>query len=147
ALGDSVTAGWNVCGANTTCPAKSWSTGTSVNSHYQRILAINAGISSHASNYAMPGAAMSSLAGQVNSAIGQHAQYVTVFMGGNDVCKPSEAEMTPVATFQSQFRAAMNTLTNGLPNGAKVLVVSIPDLYRIWYIDSTSAPSGWSVPL
>ena len=145
ALGDSLTAGWNVCGAFTTCPAGSWSTGTTVNSQYERILAINPAMSGHAFNYAVPGTPMSGLAGQVNSAVGKHVQYVTILMGANDVCTATEAQMTPVATFRSRFRAAMNALTTGLPK-AKVLVASIPDLYRIWFIgkDNPAAPAAWA---
>ena len=40
AIGDSVTAGFLTC-FNRTCPANSWSTGTSIDSHYKRILAVN----------------------------------------------------------------------------------------------------------
>ena len=39
--------------------------------------------------------------GQAQSAVGQHVEYVTIEMGGNDVCKPTEAQMTSVATYQS----------------------------------------------
>jgi lysophospholipase L1-like esterase len=145
ALGDSLTAGFDDCGANMPCPAASWSTGTMVNSHYQRILALNPAIQGHAFNEAVPGKAMSALLGQVNAAVGHGVDYVTILMGGNDVCKPNEAQMTPVATVQSQFEQAMDALTTGLPN-AKILVVSIPDLLRIWEIgkDTPAATAAWA---
>ena len=53
--------------------------------------------------------------------------------------------MTPVTTFRSQFQAAIDTLASGLPH-AKILVASIPDLYRIWLIskDNPAAPGAWA---
>ena len=91
ALGDSLTVGWNACGAFGVCPAGSWSTGTTLNSHYERILAVNPAINGHAFNDAVPGAPMSSLQGQANTAVSQGAQYVTMLMGANDICQSSEA--------------------------------------------------------
>ena len=77
--------------------------------------------------------------GDVDAGVGE--------MGGNDACKTDESQMTPVATFQSQFQTAMNTLTTALPN-AKILVASIPDLYDIWSINknTTAAQAIWSQP-
>src|SRR5215218_7913730 len=82
-------------------PAGSWSTGTtaSVNSHYLRLLALNPKIRGHAYNDARSGAKMGELWTQMGSVISQKAQYVTVEMGGNDVCAPNEAAMTPVADY------------------------------------------------
>jgi lysophospholipase L1-like esterase len=147
ALGDSLTRAYNACSSFSDCPDASWSTGSlaSVNSHYSRILALNPNISGNADNDAQSGAPMSSLAGQVNTAIGQGAEYVTILMGANDACKSSEGAMTPVSTFQDQFQQAMNTLTAGLPE-AKILVVSIPDLLRVWFIGNNNpdAREAWS---
>ena len=54
---------------------------------------------------------------------------MTILFGGNDVCQAAtEAEMTAVSTYQSQFQTAMQTLTAGLPN-VKVFVASVPDLF------------------
>jgi lysophospholipase L1-like esterase len=145
ALGDSLSAGFAACGSFASCPGASWSTGTTVNSHYQRILAVNPAISGNVFNVATPGVQVSSLAGQVNNAISHNVDYVTVLIGGNDVCRPDESQMTPVSTFQSTFHQAMLNLTSGLPN-AKILVVSIPDLYRTWQIgkDNPAAVSAWN---
>jgi hypothetical protein len=52
-------------------------------------------------------------------------------MGANDACASSEAAMTPVATFRAQFERGMATLSTGLPS-ARIYVVSIPDVYRLW---------------
>ncbi|MGH3105425.1 MAG: GDSL-type esterase/lipase family protein [Gaiellaceae bacterium] len=129
-------------------PSNSWATGTSstVNSHYRRILAANASISGRAYNDAASGADMADLSGQVSRAVGQRAEYVTILMGANDVCERSEAAMTPVATFRAQLDAALQALSAGLPD-ARIYVVSIPDVYRLWavYRDSFSARLVWDV--
>jgi lysophospholipase L1-like esterase len=101
-------------------------------------LAINPSINGNAFNDAVSGAVMSGLNGQASNAVTQGAQYITILMGANDACKSNEASMTSVATFQSQFQTAMNTIHNGLPN-ARILVMSIPDLHRLWEVGSASA--------
>ena len=134
--GDSITRAFNLCFFPFfDCPANSWSTGTSstVNSHYRRILAANGAISGRNFNDAQSGADMADLNGQVQAAIAQAAQYVTILMGANDVCASSEAGMTPVATFRAQLQQAIATLSAGRPN-ARIYVVSIPRVYRLWEI-------------
>jgi lysophospholipase L1-like esterase len=66
-------------------------------------------------------------------------------MGANDACTDTEAQMTPVADFTEQFRTAMDTLA-AQSSQPKVLVASIPDLYRLYLVgkDSSSARSAWS---
>jgi lysophospholipase L1-like esterase len=147
--GDSITRGFNDCGfPYIDCPASSWSTGTNstVNSHYRRILAVNPAIAGRNANDATTGADMADLLGQVQAAVSQSAQYVTILMGANDVCASSEAGMTPVATFRAQFQQALATLSAGLPN-ARIYVVSIPDIYNLWaiYRGSFTARTVWSL--
>lgn len=129
-------------------PSNSWSTGSSgtVNSHYRRILAANPAINGRNYNNAVTGADMGDLNGQVGQAVAQGVDYVTILIGANDVCASSEAAMTLVATFRAQFQTAMQTLTGGLPD-ARVFVVSIPDVYRLWEIYRTSftARFVWTV--
>jgi lysophospholipase L1-like esterase len=129
-------------------PPNSWSTGSSgtVNSHYRRILAANFAIWLRNYNDAESGAEMADLNGQVQSAVSQGVQYVTILMGANDVCASSEAGMTPVATYRAQLEQAMATLSSGLPN-ARIYVVSIPDIYQLWaiYKDSSSARTTWTL--
>jgi lysophospholipase L1-like esterase len=147
ALGDSITKAFNACSNFGECPASNWSTGTdpAVDSQYSRILAVNPNIAGHAFNDAVSGATESNLVGQANNAVSQGVEYITIEMGGNDVCKPTEAQMTPVATYQSQFQAAMNTITTGLPN-AHVFVASVPDVKQLWFVgkDSAAARNIWS---
>jgi lysophospholipase L1-like esterase len=147
--GDSITRAFNTCSFPfTDCTASSWSTGTSstVSSHYRRILAANAAISGRNYNDAKTGAKMVDLAGQVQSAIAQHAEYVTILMGANDVCTSSESTMTPVATLRSQLQSALTTLSAGLPD-ARIFVASIPDVYHLWQVLHTNlgAVLTWSL--
>ena len=147
ATGDSITTGFNTGWLPfTDNPAGSWATGsdTRVASHRQRIAALAPSSKLTAYNDARSGARMSDLNRQMTVAVTQNAQYVTVLMGANDVCTSSEGSMTSVATFTSQFTAAMETITSGAPS-AVVYVVSIPDVHRLWevYKDSFVARTVW----
>jgi lysophospholipase L1-like esterase len=145
--GDSITRAFNDCWfPYVDCPAASWSTGTSSYSHYRRLQAVNPAITGRTYNHAATGADMADLQGQVQGVIGRGAEYVTVLMGANDVCASSEAAMTPVDVFRSQFAAAMTTLTTGLPN-ARVFVSSIPDIHQLFtlYRWDLGANSVWAV--
>jgi lysophospholipase L1-like esterase len=125
----------------------SWSTGTSssVDSIYSRLLAVHSPISGNRYNDAVSGAQMAGLNGQAQNAVSQGANLVLILMGANDVCTSSEASMTPVATFQTQFLQAMQTLSSGLPD-ARIAVMSIPDVYNLWSIrhSNSSATFTWS---
>ena len=147
--GDSITRAFNTCSFPfVDCPGNSWSTGSSaaVNSHYRRILAANPAIAGRNFNAAHTGARMSALSGQVATVVSQGVEYVTILMGANDVCTSSASTMTPTATFEAQFQAAMESLRDGLPN-ARIFVVSIPDVYHLWEILHTnfSAVITWSL--
>ena len=89
---------------------------------------------------------MADLLGQVQQAVAQQVEYVTVLMGANDVCASSESAMTPVATFRAQFEQAMAALAAGLPN-SRVFVASIPDIYNLFaiYRGSVAAQSVWTL--
>ena len=53
--------------------------------------------------------------------------------------------MTPTRRFADAFAAAIATLTRGLPD-ARILVVSIPDLQRLWRVgkDDERAVETWN---
>ena len=147
--GDSITRAFNTSWFPfIDAPANSWSTGTSstVNSHYRRILALNPGISGRNYNDAVSGARMVELAGQMQAVAARNVGYVTVLMGGNDVCRDSEAQMTSVQAFHDQFAAGMNAIS---ASGSQplVYVVSIPNVYNLWAVlkDNASARTAWSV--
>lgn len=129
-------------------PSASWSTGTNstVRSHYSRLLALQPQISGHVFNDAKSGAKMIDLNGQMTTAANQGVEYVTVLMGGNDVCTSSESTMTSVASFRSQFTAAMNTMTTRLP-ATRIYVTSIPNVYNLWSVlkNNSTARAVWSL--
>jgi lysophospholipase L1-like esterase len=147
--GDSITRAFNTGPLPfTDWPPSSWSTGSSstVNSHYRRILAANWRILGRNFNDARSGAEMDALRGQAATAVAQRVEYVTVLLGANDVCARSEAGMTPVTTFEAELVAGMDALTSGLPS-ARVYVVSIPDVYRLWEVLHTNPTARfvWSI--
>lgn len=147
ALGDSVTAGFGTCLALVKCHRNSWSTGGSirVDSHYRRLKAANPAIEDRAYNYAVPGARASGLAAQAASAVRSKVEYVTVLIGANDACQARVEDMTAVTDFRRGVDVALAALKKGLPK-ARVLVVSIPDLNRLWEIGHTNerAVRAWS---
>lgn len=147
ALGDSITRGFNAGGWYSDWPSRSWSTGSdsAVVSHYSRLVKLSPQTTVSRWNDARTGAKMGELATQASSAVTQQAQYVTVLMGANDACTSTEAGMTSVAAFRSQFASAMTTLM-GQTTQPKVLVASIPDIHQLWKVgkDSTAARNAWS---
>jgi len=107
---------------------------TNVKSHNQRITA-NWG-SWGRKNYmdAVSGADIFDLPGQTAQAVSQSAQYVTVFMGHNDVCQNHPWEIPSDATFEANLRAGMENLKNGLPAGATVYVLAIVDIRQLYEV-------------
>jgi lysophospholipase L1-like esterase len=137
-IGDSITRAFDVCCWYGDHPAQSWSTGDmpfdGISSHYERLRGMSSGIAGHNYNDARTGARMRDAQGQAQTAVDQHAQYVTIELGANDACTSSRATMTSVADFRTQFAAAMSTLAAGLPAGAHVFVGSVPNVYRLWQL-------------
>jgi lysophospholipase L1-like esterase len=147
-MGDSISRGFNACGFYVDCPARSFSTGddSGVNSQYLRIRGKNSAMNGHNSNDAKSGARAADMPGQADKAVSQHVQYVTMLIGANDACTSSEATMTATSSFRGSIDAALGKLKAGLP-AAKVLVISIPDLKRLWAAgkDSASARNTWGL--
>jgi lysophospholipase L1-like esterase len=150
AVGDSISRATDVCCWYGDHPSHSWSTGggayDGITSHYEHILALKPSIYGHNYNDAKAGAKMIDAETQAQTAVTQHARYVTVLMGANDVCTHSISTMTSVSTFESEFQATMKTLASGLPTGSHVFVSSIPNIYHLWYILHTNlaAELVWS---
>jgi lysophospholipase L1-like esterase len=119
-------------------PEHSWSTGNAsgdgVNSHYERILAANSGIAGNNFNNAVNGSKADDLMGQAITTVSQGVDYVTVFMGGNDVCGDN---VTPTATYTAFFDDALDTLQAGLPD-ATILVLELPRITRIYDVGRTN---------
>jgi lysophospholipase L1-like esterase len=141
ALGDSITRAYDVCCSYGDHPGQSWSTGGAwydgIGSHYERIKRRNGAITGHAHNNAVTGAKMSSATSQASAAAAQHAAYVTVLLGANDLCTSSPSTMTSTAAFRTQLSQAMATLKRQLPR-ARIFVSSIPDIYQLWKVLHTN---------
>ena len=142
AVGDSITTAtdvdWCCVNPDGRNPQYSWSTGTdpSVFSHYQRLLAASSGAPLTTLNAAVPGADSSDLRTQLGQAAGFGAEYVTVLMGGNDVCW----NPTPLGVFRQRVKAAFADYFAAAPN-SQVFVSSIPNIYRLW---STLHTNFWA---
>lgn len=143
ALGDSMTRAFLLC-RTVDCPLASWATGEGdVGSHRQRIERRRGGpVEVH--NVAINGGTVRSLERQAAAAVAARVEYATVLIGANDACAPDESGMTAVADFAASFDRALATLVRGLPR-ARILVVSIPDLLRLWEVgkDSAEVRSVW----
>ncbi|RKS80211.1 lysophospholipase L1-like esterase [Motilibacter peucedani] len=140
-LGDSISRGFDACSVLQDCPEVSWSTGSvpAVQSHLARIAALNPAV--QPVNAAFTGARASALLPQARAAVQQGADYVEVLIGANDACAPSEAAMTPVATFRTQVASAFAAL-----RGTRVFVASVPDVRKVWQVAHTTPAAAlvWS---
>ncbi|POX49832.1 SGNH/GDSL hydrolase family protein [Streptomyces sp. Ru72] len=139
AVGDSITRGFDACTVLSDCPQASWATGTDagIDSLAVRLLGAT-GAAERSWNYAVTGARMADLAGQVAQAVQRRPELVTVMVGANDACRSSTSAMTPVDDFREQFEDAMAVLRRSLPK-AQVYVSSVPNLMRLWSEGRTSA--------
>ncbi|MFJ7072995.1 SGNH/GDSL hydrolase family protein [Streptomyces sp. NPDC098781] len=132
AVGDSITRGFDACGVLSDCPEVSWATGSSpkVDSLAVRLLG-KAKAAERSWNYAVTGARMADVAGQMAQAVTREPELVAVMAGANDACRASTGAMTSVADFRTQFADAMSTLRDALPK-TQVYVASVPSLMRLW---------------
>lgn len=105
---------------------------TNVRSHNQRIS--SAFGSSNRKNYmeAVSGADSYDIAPQMGQSVAHAADYVTLFMGHNDVCQGSFSDIPTDAEFEANVRAGFDQLKSGLPNGATVYTLALVDIYKLW---------------
>jgi lysophospholipase L1-like esterase len=148
ALGDSITVAFNTGGfPYIDAPQNSWSTGSgsSVSSLYRRFLAQNTAIANQNYNFARSGAKVADLNGQA-ARVGANVEYVTILIGGNDVCTSSVSTMTSAADFRRDFAAAMATL-HRQASAARIYVLSIPNVQYLFnaYRYSFSAQLVWAI--
>jgi lysophospholipase L1-like esterase len=149
AIGDSISTAYDTCCWYGNHPGSSWTTGGAgwdgVTSHYERLRSLDPSIRGHNYNDAVAGAKMKDGPVQASTAVAQHAQYVTILLGANDVCTSSPSTMTSVDGFRQNFRITLQTLIAGLPKRSRIFVSSIPDVYRLWtvYKDSSTAKFVW----
>ncbi|WP_458243548.1 SGNH/GDSL hydrolase family protein [Streptomyces sp. MAI_2237] len=139
AVGDSITRGFDACTVLSDCPEVSWATGSSteVDSLAVRLLG-RTKAAERSWNYAVTGARMADLPGQITRAVARKPQLVTVMVGANDACRVSTAAMTPVADFRADFEDALAGLRKALPK-TQVYVASVPNLKRLWSQGRTNA--------
>ncbi|MEU7601417.1 SGNH/GDSL hydrolase family protein [Streptomyces sp. NPDC040724] len=132
AVGDSITRGFDACSVLADCPEVSWATGNdpAVRSLAARLLG-DAEAPSRSWNYAVTGARMADLPGQLTGAAAHKPDLVTVMVGSNDACRPTASSMTPVAEFRDGFEKALAGLRAASPS-SQVYVSSVPDLQRLW---------------
>ncbi|WP_369270788.1 SGNH/GDSL hydrolase family protein [Streptomyces sp. R11] len=144
AVGDSITTGFDACSVLSDCPEVSWATGSSprVDSLAVRLLG-KAKAGERSWNYAVTGARMADVPGQMAQAATRRPELVAVMAGANDACRDTTDAMTSVADFRTQFEDAMGTLREALPK-AQVYVASVPNLMRLWEQGRTS-PMGKQV--
>jgi lysophospholipase L1-like esterase len=147
ALGDSITRAFNTGTIPFTDAAwDSWATGARPGlwSQYERLAARGDDIEGRAYNDARTGATVADLLRQARRANRQIVSYITILIGANDVCARSVDEMTDVAAFRARFAEAMRRISRGSPR-ARILVLSIPDVYRLWVLfhDDLWARLAW----
>lgn len=144
AVGDSITRGFDACSVLADCPEVSWATGSraDVDSLAVRLLG-KAKAAQRSWNYAVTGARMADLPGQMAQAATRKPGLVAVMVGANDACRDSTAAMTSVADFRADFQDALSTLRKGAPK-AQVFVASVPNLKRLWSEGRTN-PMGKQV--
>lgn len=137
--GDSIALGFDACGLLTACQSISYATGTAASSTsiYRRLLGSSPQLAGHAYDDAEVGARAVDLYSEMSVAVWQRADVVTVLIGANDACASTVGAMTPVATFQSQVDQAFGLFFSNRP-GARIVLSSIPDLFRVWQVAHTN---------
>jgi lysophospholipase L1-like esterase len=147
ALGDSITTGFGSCIFLDSCARNSWSSGDGlrVKSHLRRIAESNKAIRGNGHNLAVERARAAGLPAQAEAAVKLKVEYVTVLIGANDVCHAGADQMTSPAAFRKEIDRALAVLGKGLPE-ARLLVASVPDLYRLWELGHTNSAAirAWS---
>ena len=107
---------------------------TNVKSFNQRISS-NFGNSGRANFMeSLSGADSYDLVQQASQAVSHGASFVTMFMGHNDVCQSSFADIPTDGEFEANWRASLDILRTGLPAGATVDVAGLVDIYQLYQL-------------
>jgi lysophospholipase L1-like esterase len=91
-------------------------------------------------NLAQSGAVMADFVDQAQNVVANasalpsgEAGMVTVLLGNNDVCAPSNSEMTDPSLFEDQFRAGLDVLAGDEATRlAQIHISGIPAIYWLW---------------
>jgi hypothetical protein len=97
-------------------------------------------------NHAQSGAVMADFAAQAQGVVTAvaalpegRAGMVTMLLGNNDVCAPTNADMTDPGLFETQFRAGLDVLAgDGATRLAQIHVSGIPAIYWLWTAKRTN---------
>jgi lysophospholipase L1-like esterase len=138
-LGDSISAGTGADGGGQgglpgqERPRNSWATGdwAGLNSVHQRVDALP-GNSAQNFNLSENGRRSQDILGQVQGSP-VDIDYILVQIGGNDLCRPTVAQMTPTAEYRANIDAALDWISVNRPD-ALVQLNAVPDIYRLWEI-------------
>ena len=107
---------------------------TNVQSHNQRITSEFG--RRNRKNYmeARSGSDSFDLGPQMAASVSRAADYVTVFMGHNDVCQNDFSSIPTDAEFEANVRAGFDQLEAGLPNGATIYTLGTVDIYKLYQL-------------
>ncbi|MEJ2270804.1 MAG: hypothetical protein P8Y04_13690, partial [Desulfobulbaceae bacterium] len=98
-------------------------------------------------NHAVSGAVMADFATQATEIVAiassstpsGTAGMVTILLGNNDVCAPTNTEMTDPAIFERQFRSGLDVLAgHGATRLAQIHISGIPAIYWLWVAKRTN---------
>ncbi|MEU4568012.1 SGNH/GDSL hydrolase family protein [Micromonospora sp. NPDC023956] len=148
ALGDSITRAAVADGTRDAQPQNSWSTGTStaVQSHLRRLEAY--GVDMTGGNYARGGDRSTHLATQATNALAAaDADYVTILVGGNDICYASTPSgTTSPDTFEANVRRSLDIIRAKNPD-TRVMLASVPSMMSLYRIgrDNVLIRARWSL--
>ena len=113
----------------------SWATGdwSGLNSYLQRTRALPGGSGTTGINLSANGANMRNNFVAQAMSVPAGTGLVMVQMGGNDLCRPTVAEMTPAETYRAELREGLQWLKTNRPE-TLVTLYSVPDIYNLWYL-------------
>jgi lysophospholipase L1-like esterase len=146
-IGDSITTAFDAWAPGDN-PAVSWVNGfhgfiedllgvPDILSHNQRITDAHGSSGRRNVSAAAHGARWDDALGQANGVASEAPGYVTVMLGGNDVCRDTIADLPEVSEIEGHVRATLDFLDLSLPAGASVVVVGIPDIKRLYDVALT----------
>lgn len=121
-------------------PNRSWATGdqySDLQSVFQRTRALRPGQATSRANLSVNGARSRDILGQVQGSP-TDLGYILIQIGGNDLCRPTVEQMTPIEEYRDDVDAALQWIDEHRPD-AIVQINSVPDIWRLWDLRRTNA--------